>query len=89
MGSVLSRGRSVSLLNEFLWLYLAGQRLETEVKGQGLCMLAALMGHFLIFWLESLYVKKSKLLSIEKLPLLLLLRVSGLRRLQREHSVRF
>src|SRR6266446_1197094 len=61
------------LLNEFLWLYLAGQRLETEVKGQGLCMLVALMGHFLIFWLESLYVKKSKLLSIEKLPLLLLL----------------
>ena len=33
---------------------------ETEtgekVKGQGLCMSAALMGHFLIFWLESLYV---------------------------------
>jgi hypothetical protein len=57
LGSVLSRGRSVSLWNEFLWLYLAGQRLETEVKGQGLCMLAALMGHFLIFWLESLYVK--------------------------------
>src|SRR5258706_12536026 len=56
LGGVLSRGRSVSLWNEFLWLYLARQRLETEVKGQGLCMLAALMGHFLIFWLESLYV---------------------------------
>ena len=57
MDSVLSRGRSVSLWNEFLWLYLAGQRLETEVKGQGLCMLADLMGHFLIFGLESLYVQ--------------------------------
>src|SRR5258708_17303702 len=57
LGSVLSRGRSVSLWNEFLWLYLAGQRLETEVKGQVLCMLAALIGHFLIFWLESLYVQ--------------------------------
>src|SRR5260221_2471906 len=56
LGSVLSRGRSVSLWNKLLWLYLVRQRLETEVKGQGLCMLAALMGHFLIFWLESLYV---------------------------------
>ena len=56
LGSVLSRGRSVSLLNKFLWLYLVRQRLETEVKGQGLCMLVILMGHFLIFWLESLYV---------------------------------
>src|SRR5260221_10984632 len=56
LGSVLLRGRSVSLWNKFLWLYLARQRLETEVKGQGLCMLATLMGHFHIFWLESLYV---------------------------------
>src|SRR5258705_4405688 len=37
-GRVLSSGRSVSLLNELLWMYLVGHRLETALNRHALRM---------------------------------------------------
>ena len=58
-------------------------------KGSGALYVSGFDGSFPYILAGEFVCTGSKLLSIKKLPLLLLLRVSGLRRLQREHSVRF
>ena len=64
---------------------------ETEdgSKGSGALYVSDFDGSFPYILAGEFVCTESKLLSIQKLPLLLLLHASGLRHLQREHPVRF